>query len=506
MASTFGGGDTKLATAPGGSAERYPGATGRALHSGASPAFGDPDSQQLLKARVAQLVRGPPAEAKLDADGREWTVGREFALLDPNPVNCGGAEGQRRGSNSLVFSIAHNGRKYVLKMLINLINLTQEAHTVSGRSLDAHLLHRFGAEFHAPLLLRPPHPNVVHVRHHYQGDTTPFRGYLPLLVPEGLDVAVEMAGRTTFLVLDHYPETLPSLLSAWQGRGAAATPSHGDGSRASGAGGGQEGLARLPEQFVLQLTYQLLSAVEYLRSQGVVHRDIKGDNVFLDRRLRPVLGDFGFARTLRGFSGEAMPLTCSDQVYAGNPGAWAPELCRLSRADLQTLPRTATLEDVYSKSDAYAVSRMLYHLLDTPGSPALPTSTSQRPHYPDSAVPLLGRPVGGSLAHVLRNLVLDDPARRLTARQALLSVGVILCRSSGADLSTPQSAQDFCSSRLMALAALANQTSNDSSEHSTLSVTDSVTVNQNYCLADCLLRFTGSDLWGAYQETASLTH
>ena len=65
----------------------------------------------LVSGRFGQEVDA----GKLDVDGREWTVGREFQLLDSNPVNCA-TDGQRRGSSSLIFSITHRGRKYMLKV------------------------------------------------------------------------------------------------------------------------------------------------------------------------------------------------------------------------------------------------------------------------------------------------------------------------------------------------------------------------------------------------------
>lgn len=195
-------------------------------------------------------------------------------------------------------------------MLVNLINMQYDSHS-SGRSLDAHLLHSFGAEFHAPLLLHA-HPNIVRVRHHYQGDTTHFRSYLPLLVPPTLDVPIDMARRTTFLVMDEYPQTLLTFMSQQRKDDS-------------------EAVFDLPELFLVQLLYQLLSAVEYLSRHHIVHRDVKADNVFLDWRLRPILGDFGFAKLVQKFSGEPIEFTTKDQVFAGNPHAWAPELCRLSR-------------------------------------------------------------------------------------------------------------------------------------------------------------------------------
>ena len=49
---------------------------------------------------------------------------------------------------------------------------------------------------------------------------------------------------------------------------------------------------RLPEVFLLQLLYQLLSTVYHLVMQGIVHNNISTDSVFLDSSLTPVLSGF----------------------------------------------------------------------------------------------------------------------------------------------------------------------------------------------------------------------
>ncbi|XP_076468505.1 LOW QUALITY PROTEIN: uncharacterized protein LOC143299204 [Babylonia areolata] len=568
--------------------------------------------QCRLRASVSRLFLDPAVDTgRLDSDGREWTEGREFQLLDSTPVNCP-SDGQRRGSCSLVFRIRHQGHKYMLKMLTNLINLSYEGHS-QGRSLDAHLLHCFGTEFHAPLLLHA-HPNVVRVRHHYQGDTGRFARYLPLLMPPSLDVPVEMASRTTFLVLEHYPLCLQTFMERfWRERGkgrgrkgrgkeeevAVARDQHYKFPKdktqqqqqqqpslvACGGAGGvgvgstitrdeagieeeeedgedppqlhpnafqhqhqdhdndeeeeekEENLEKhLPphhhlqdqreeQQFFLQMVYQLLSAVDYLQRHEVVHRDIKADNVFLDWRLRPVLGDFGLARTLRGPGGQA-PASFTDrsQVLAGNSHAWAPELCRWSRADPSTLSQPVTLKDIYSKADGFAVARMFYHLFhrhhpdnddngdndaddDDDGNSSrderFPTSTLQHPHYPDSAVHLLPAPVSPGLAHVLRSLLLDDPSTRPSVRQALCRVGVLLCKPD-VTLTSEEEAEAFCVSQLLALSAECPPAVSQPEDETLLTVAQSVTANQNHCLADFLLNFSGKDFWEAYTEMTKL--
>nr|KAG5692528.1 hypothetical protein BaRGS_009478 [Batillaria attramentaria] len=449
-----------------------------------------------LRSRVAAMYQDDVGQGKLDADGREWSVERDYSLQDDKPVNCQ-ADGQRKGSCSLVFRIKHKGRRYVLKMLMNLINLHYDAHSL-GRSLDAHLLQNFGAEFHAPLLLHA-HPNIVRVRHHYQGDTTHFRSYLPLLVPSTLDVPIDMARRTTFLVMDEYPQTLQSFVGRVRGGNPDAMALR---------GGHSDVTAALPEQFLLHLLYQLLSAVEYLQRHHVVHRDIKADNVFLDWRLRPVLGDFGFARTLCGYQGEAIPFTDRDQVFAGNPHAWAPELSRFNKSGPPTLPQPMSLEQVYSKSDEFAVGRMFYSLLrpawEDEHSSHFPVSSQVQPHYPDSAIPTLPHPLTPALGHMLSQFVLDDPARRPSVKQAVRSAGVLLCRPKPGEVTSLGTAEVYCRAHLLKLVDTSKPRPSPLDE-GTLSIAESLAANQNQLEANFLLSLSYKEFWETLRDFQRLS-
>ena len=42
---------------------------------------------------------------------------------------------------------------------------------------------------------------------------------------------------------------------------------------------------------------QIVSAVEYCHARGVIHRDLKAENLLLDRDLNIKIADFGFSNT-----------------------------------------------------------------------------------------------------------------------------------------------------------------------------------------------------------------
>lgn len=80
---------------------------------------------------------------------------------------------------------------------------------------------------------------------------------------------------------------------------------------------------RLTELEVQSYLAQLVSALKYLHSNRVIHRDIKLGNLFLNSKMEIKLGDFGLASKLE-FEGERKRTIC------GTPNYIAPEIldCR----------------------------------------------------------------------------------------------------------------------------------------------------------------------------------
>ena len=93
----------------------------------------------------------------------------------------------------------------------------------------------------------------------------------------------------------------------------------------------------------LTLLRPLGEALDYAHQQGVLHRDVKPANVFLDSELQPVLADFGLARLV----GE-QSLTASGMI-SGTPTHISPE---------QTMGRTLD-----AKSDLYSLAIIGFQLL-----------------------------------------------------------------------------------------------------------------------------------------------
>ena len=75
---------------------------------------------------------------------------------------------------------------------------------------------------------------------------------------------------------------------------------------------------RLAEPQARHFFVQILSAVKYCHSQGVVHRDLKAENLLLDSEGSIKLADFGFSNY---FEEESLLST-----FCGSPPYAAPEL------------------------------------------------------------------------------------------------------------------------------------------------------------------------------------
>lgn len=99
----------------------------------------------------------------------------------------------------------------------------------------------------------------------------------------------------------------------------------------------------LPAESVASIVSQVAHALDYTHSMGMVHRDVKPNNVIIDPKGRATLTDFGIARA---FDSARVTMT---GLSIGTPRYMAPEQIRG--------------EDVTSAADVYALGVMTFELL-----------------------------------------------------------------------------------------------------------------------------------------------
>lgn len=106
----------------------------------------------------------------------------------------------------------------------------------------------------------------------------------------------------------------------------------------------------LPEESCRRLFRQLCQAVRYLHDKDLVHRDLKCENLLLDKDHNLRVADFGFSRRLAYEAGRVVlsETFCGSGVYA------APEV-------LQNVPYNPKASDVWSMGVILYV--MLYALM-----------------------------------------------------------------------------------------------------------------------------------------------
>lgn len=167
------------------------------------------------------------------------------------------------------------------------------------------------------------------------------------------------------------------------------------------------------QPLVARMAAELCAALEECRREGVIHRDIKPDNIFVTKDGSFKLGDFGVARTIEK--------TASGLSKKGTYTYMAPEVYR---------------GEAYGASvDLYSLGIVVYKLLNHNREPFLPPYP-QPIHYSDKNQALVRRINGEMLTQpdradaamfaVIRKACAADPAERYASatemKRALLAL------------------------------------------------------------------------------------
>ena len=122
----------------------------------------------------------------------------------------------------------------------------------------------------------------------------------------------------------------------------------------------EEGAA-LPEQDVMRISRDVARAMAFAHETGVIHRDIKPQNILFDDADAGVLTDFGIARAIASYVS-----TTGKRLTIGTPHYISPEQARGQKLDGRTdiyalgvtMYRAATGELPFRSSDWYELARL----------------------------------------------------------------------------------------------------------------------------------------------------
>lgn len=127
----------------------------------------------------------------------------------------------------------------------------------------------------------------------------------------------------------------------------------------------------LPEDRIVPIAIDIASALAYAHRDGIIHRDIKVDNILLREDGTAVLGDFGIARAVSGYtSATGLNMTIGTPHYVSPEQAQGRKLD--GRSDLYalgvTLYKAVTGELPFRSTDWFELARM--HVEDSPEPPS----------------------------------------------------------------------------------------------------------------------------------------
>lgn len=162
-------------------------------------------------------------------------------------------------------------------------------------------------------------------------------------------------------------------------------------------------------QEALRITHQIADALAYAHEQGIVHRDIKPDNVlFRERDDAAILTDFGIAKSLHNAENQ---LTQAGSTV-GTPKYMSPEQARGQKVD--------------GRADIYSLGCVLFEML-----------TGQPPYLAEEAVTLAIKHIQSPVPRLpsdltrfqplLDRMLAKEPAQRQADGHAIMAeIGALL--------------------------------------------------------------------------------
>jgi len=109
------------------------------------------------------------------------------------------------------------------------------------------------------------------------------------------------------------------------------------------------GRGAMDEGRAVEIALQIARALDHAAKNQLIHRDIKPDNVMLDRGGQAKLCDLGLAKSIDGEQKDTASQT-GEGSAAGTPNYMAPEIARADK-------------DIDTRADIYSLGATLYHMV-----------------------------------------------------------------------------------------------------------------------------------------------
>lgn len=158
----------------------------------------------------------------------------------------------------------------------------------------------------------------------------------------------------------------------------------------------------LKENVAKKLFAQLVSGVDYMHAKGLIHRDLKLENLLLDKHKNVIISDFGFVNSYNRDKNDLMKTSCGSPCYA------APELVLSQTAyegrkvDIWSLgvilyamlAGYLPFDDDPENEDGADIIKLYHYICKTPLT------------FPEYVSPLA--------RDLLRKIIVSDPKKRIT--------------------------------------------------------------------------------------------
>lgn len=177
---------------------------------------------------------------------------------------------------------------------------------------------------------------------------------------------------------------------------------------------------KLPEKEALEYTRQVALALHHAHTHGLLHRDVKPENILIDKESQTKLADLGLARSAR--TDDDANLT-SAGMAVGTPYYISPEQAR-------------GMSDLTPGTDLYSLGATLFHLVTgkhvfegPTGAVIMAKHVAEEPPDPRDECPELSK----RTALIIKRLLEKEPKERFKDGQALaddLSSAIEACESS----------------------------------------------------------------------------